>query len=162
EVTIGGRRDGTIEAYHLDIVQDAGAYPAMGAYLPRLTQAMAAGTYAVDRVTSRSRAVVTTTTPAASYRCAGRREATAAIERAVDLCAAEVGLDPAEVRRRNLVPRFDEPHTTATGATYDTGDYPAALERALAAAGYDELRAEQARRRAAGDPIALGLGVPTH
>src|SRR5690606_15581458 len=72
EVTIGGRRDGTIEAYHLDIVQDAGAYPAMGAYLPRLTQAMAAGTYAVDRVTSRSRVVVTTTTPVASYRGAGR------------------------------------------------------------------------------------------
>ncbi|HLT69596.1 MAG TPA: molybdopterin cofactor-binding domain-containing protein, partial [Acidimicrobiales bacterium] len=84
EVTIGGRRDGTIEAYHLDIVQDAGAYPAMGAYLPRLTQAMAAGTYAVDRVTSRSRVVVTTTTPVASYRGAGRPEATAAIERAVD------------------------------------------------------------------------------
>jgi carbon-monoxide dehydrogenase large subunit len=162
EVTIGGRRDGTIEAYHLDIVQDAGAYPAMGAYLPRLTQAMAAGTYAVDRVTSRSRVVVTTTTPVASYRGAGRPEATAAIERAVDLFAAEVGLDPAEVRRRNLVPRFDEPHTTATGATYDTGDYPAALERALAAAGYDELRAEQARRRAAGDPIALGIGVSTY
>ena len=66
------------------------------------------------------------------------------------------------MRRRNLVPRFDEPHTTATGATYDTGDYPAALERALAAAGYDELRAEQARRRAAGDPIALGIGVSTY
>ncbi|HLT69780.1 MAG TPA: molybdopterin cofactor-binding domain-containing protein, partial [Acidimicrobiales bacterium] len=124
--------------------------------------AMAAGTYAVDRVTSRSRVVVTTTTPVASYRGAGRPEATAAIERAVDLFAAEVGLDPAEVRRRNLVPRFDEPHTTATGATYDTGDYPAALERALAAAGYDELRAEQARRRAAGDPIALGIGVSTY
>ena len=162
EVTIGGRRDGTIEAYHLDIVQDAGAYPAMGAYLPRLTQAMAAGTYAVDRVTSRSRVVVTTTTPVASYRGAGRPEATAAIERAVDLFAAEVGLDPAEVRRRNLVPRFDEPHTTAAGATYDTGDYPAALERALAAAGYEELRAEQARRREAGDPIALGIGVSTY
>ncbi len=159
EVTIGGRRDGTIEAYHLDIVQDAGAYPSMGAFLPRLTRAMAAGTYAVPVVTSSARVALTTTTPVASYRGAGRPEATAAIERAVDLFAAEVGLDPADVRRRNLLPAFAEAHTTPAGATYDCGDYPAALERVLAAAGYDDLRAEQARRRRAGDHRVLGIGV---
>ena len=159
DVTIGGRRDGTIEAYHLDIVQDAGAYPSMGAFLPRLTRMMAAGTYAIPTVTSHARVVLTTTTPVGSYRGAGRPEATAALERAVDLFAAEVGLDPAEVRRRNLVPAFAEAHTTPAGATYDCGDYPAALERALAAAGYDDLRAEQARRRAAGDSRVLGVGV---
>ena len=162
DVAIGGRRDGTIEAYRLSIVQDAGAYPGMGAYLPMMTRSMAAGTYAIPVVESDARVVVTTTAPVGAYRGAGRPEATAAIERAVDLFAAEVGMDPADVRRRNLLPRFDEPLTTPTGETYDCGDYPAALERALVAAGYDELRAEQRRRRRQGDPIALGIGVAVY
>ncbi len=161
-IAIGGRRDGTIEAYELGIVQDAGAYPAMGTYLPDLTRLMAAGTYAIPRVEAHARSVVTTTTTTSAYRGAGRPEATSAIERAIDLFAAEAGLDPADVRRRNLVPRFDEPHTTPTGATYDCGDFPAALERALAAAGYDELRAEQRRRRDLGDAVVLGIGVATY
>jgi carbon-monoxide dehydrogenase large subunit len=159
EITIGGRGDGTIEAYHLDVVQDAGAYPSMAAFLPYLTRAMAAGTYAIPTVTSRARVALTTTTPVGSYRGAGRPEATAAIERAVDLFAAEVGLDPVEVRRRNLLPAFSEARTTAAGTTYDCGDYPGALDRVLAAAGYDDLRAEQARRRAAGETRVLGIGV---
>jgi carbon-monoxide dehydrogenase large subunit len=162
DVAIGGRRDGTIEAYRLSIVQDAGAYPTMGAYLPMMTRSMAAGTYAIPVVEADARVVVTTTPPIGAYRGAGRPEATAAIERAVDLFAAEVGMDPAEVRRRNLLPRFDEPVTTPTGETYDCGDYPAALERALVAAGYDELRAEQRRRRRRGDHIALGIGVAAY
>ena len=162
DVAIGGRRDGTIEAYRLSIVQDVGAYPNMGVYLPMMTRSMAAGTYAIPVVAVDARAVVTTTPPTAAYRGAGRPEATAAVERAVDLFAAEVGLDPADVRRRNLLPRFDEPHTTPTGETYDCGDYPAALERVLAAAGYDDLRAEQRRRREAGDTMALGIGVATY
>jgi aerobic carbon-monoxide dehydrogenase large subunit len=159
EVVIGGRGDGTIEAYHLDVVQDAGAYPSMAAFLPYLTRAMAAGTYAIPRVTSHARVALTTTTPVGSYRGAGRPEATAAIERAVDLFAAEVGLDPVEVRRRNLLPPFSEARTTAAGTTYDCGDYPGALDRVLAAAGYDDLRAEQARRRAGGETRVLGIGV---
>src|SRR5262245_3592866 len=110
-----------------------------------MTRSIAAGTYPIPLVEADARVVVTTTPPIGAYRGAGRPEATAAIERAVDLFAAEVGLDPAEVRRRNLLPRFDEPLTTPTGETYDCGDYPAALERALEAAGYDELRAEQRR-----------------
>jgi aerobic carbon-monoxide dehydrogenase large subunit len=162
DVAIGGRRDGVIEAYRLSIVQDAGAYPGMGAYLPMMTRAMAAGSYAIPVVQAHARVVVTTTPPVGAYRGAGRPEATAAIERAVDLFAAEVGMDPAEVRRRNLVPPFDEPLTTPTGETYDSGDYPTALERALTAAGYEELRAEQQRRRRRADPIALGIGVATY
>lgn len=162
DVTIGGRPDGTVEAFHLGIVQDAGAYPSMGAFLPRLTRSMAAGTYAIPTVTSDARVVVTPTTPVGSYRGAGRPEATAAIERAIDLFAAQAGLDPAEVRRRNLVPRFDEPLVTATGATYDCGDFPAAFDRVLAAAGYDDLRAEQRRRREAGDHRVLGIGLATY
>src|SRR4029453_8395056 len=92
----------------------------------------------------------------------GRPGAPAAIERAIDMFAAEVQMDPAEVRRRNLLPRFDEPHTTPTGQTYDCGDYPAALERVLAAAGHDELRAEQRRRRQRADARVLGIGVATY
>ncbi|MGH9250564.1 MAG: xanthine dehydrogenase family protein molybdopterin-binding subunit, partial [Acidimicrobiales bacterium] len=162
DVAIGGRRDGTIEAYRLSIVQDAGAYPSMGAYLPMLTRSMAAGTYGIPAVEADARVVVTTTPPVGAYRGAGRPEATAAIERAVDLFAGEVAMDPVEVRRRNLVPRFDEPLTTPTGETYDCGDYPAALERVLLAAGYDELRAEQLRRRRQGDTMALGIGVAAY
>ncbi|MGH9289404.1 MAG: xanthine dehydrogenase family protein molybdopterin-binding subunit [Acidimicrobiales bacterium] len=162
DVAIGGRRDGTVEAYRLSIVQDAGAYPGMGVYLPMLTRSMAAGTYAIPVVEADARAVVTTTPPIGAYRGAGRPEATAAIERAIDLFAAEVDMDPAEVRRRNLLPRFDAPRTTPTGATYDCGDYPAALERVLAAAGYDGLRAEQRRRRQQGDTLVLGIGVATY
>jgi aerobic carbon-monoxide dehydrogenase large subunit len=162
DVAIGGRRDGTVEAYRLSIVQDAGAYPTAGAYLPMLTRSMAAGTYAIPVVEADARVVVTTTPPVGPYRGAGRPEAAAAIERAIDMFAAEVQMDPAEVRRRNLLPRFDEPHTTPTGQTYDCGDYPAALERVLAAAGHDELRAEQRRRRQRADARVLGIGVATY
>ncbi|HWH35738.1 MAG TPA: xanthine dehydrogenase family protein molybdopterin-binding subunit [Acidimicrobiales bacterium] len=159
EVAIGGRRDGRVLAYRLDVVQDAGAYPRDGAILPELTAAMAPGVYGIDRVAVRARSVVTTTMSTTSYRGAGRPEATAAVERAMDRFAAEVGLDPAEARRRNLVTAADFPHTTAVGTTYDTGDYAGALDRVLAAAGYDELRAEQARRRRAGEELALGIGL---
>ncbi|MBV9205423.1 MAG: xanthine dehydrogenase family protein molybdopterin-binding subunit [Actinobacteria bacterium] len=158
-VTIGGSRDGKVAAYRLQILQDAGAYPRFGAFLPYLTIMMAPGPYAIPRAEAVATSVVTNTTPVGAYRGAGRPEATAAIERAMDLFAAEIGLDPAEVRRRNLLPPFTEPHTTAFGAVYDSGDYAAALEAALAAAGYANLRAEQARRRASGDVVQLGIGL---
>jgi carbon-monoxide dehydrogenase large subunit len=161
-VTLGGRRDGTLLAYRLDVLQDCGAYTRFGAFLPMLTTMMAPGVYALDRVEVRARSVVTNTTPIGAYRGAGRPEATAAIERAVDLFAAEIGMDPADVRRRNLRPPFTEPLTTPTGATYDSGDYPAALERVLQAAGYAELRREQAARRERGDVVQLGIGLSTY
>jgi len=158
-VRIGGRRDGTIVAYRLEVLQDAGAYPALGAQLPWMTRMMLTGCYAIDEAEFSSRSVVITTAPLVAYRGAGRPEAAAAIERAVDRFATEVGVDPAEVRRRNLLGPEAFPHTTGTGATYDVGDYPGALARVLDAAGYDELRAEQRRRRDAGDPVVLGLGL---
>jgi carbon-monoxide dehydrogenase large subunit len=158
-VTIGGGRDGTVRAYRLEIVQDAGAYPRFGAFLPALTILMAPGPYAFPRAEAVARSVVTSTTPVGAYRGAGRPEATAAVERAMDLFAAEIGADPAQVRLKNLLPRFTEPHQTAFGALYDNGDYPAALHAALDAAGYGELRAEQARRRERGDAVQLGIGV---
>lgn len=158
-ITIGGRRDGTVLAYRLEILQDCGAYPKFGAFLPSLTMMMAPGPYAIGRAEAAAVSVVTNTTPVGAYRGAGRPEATAAIERAIDLFAAEVGLDPADVRRKNLLPAFSEPHTTAFGAVYDSGDYTAALDRALETAGYPELRQEQARRRASGDLVQLGIGL---
>jgi carbon-monoxide dehydrogenase large subunit len=161
DVTIGGTRDGRILAYRLSIVADAGAYP-RAAYLPTLTRLMASGAYLIPRVECDFKFVVTSTTPIDAYRGAGRPEATGAIERAVDLFAAEIGMDPAEVRRLNLVPPDRFPYTTPTGATYDTGGYESALDKVLAAAGYAGLRAEQAARRARGDVRQLGLGLSAY
>jgi carbon-monoxide dehydrogenase large subunit len=158
-VTIGGRRDGTVTAYRLEILQDCGAYPKLGAILPSLTILMAPGPYAIPRAEAAATSVVTNTTPVGAYRGAGRPEATAAVERAIDLFAAEAGLDPADVRRKNLLPAFSEPHTTSFGAVYDSGDYRAALEKALEAADYPGLRKEQMRRRAAGEAVQLGIGL---
>ena len=158
-VTIGGSRDGKVAAYRLEILQDSGAYLRFGAFLPFLTILMAPGPYAIPRAEAVAKSVVTNTTPVGAYRGAGRPEATAAVERAIDLFAAEIGRDPAEVRRKNLLPKFTEPHTTAFGAVYDSGDYAVALKVALAAAGYEDLRAEQAKRRADGDVVQLGIGL---
>jgi aerobic carbon-monoxide dehydrogenase large subunit len=161
-VTIGGSKDGKVQAYRLEIMQDAGAYPRIGAVLPFLTILMTPGPYAIDRAEAVAKTVVTTTTPLGAYRGAGRPEATAAIERAMDLFATEIGMDPAEVRRRNLLPPFTEPHQTAFGALYDSGDYVTGLDKALAAADYDGLRKEQAQRRERGDVIQLGIGLASY
>ncbi|TVT53052.1 xanthine dehydrogenase family protein molybdopterin-binding subunit [Amycolatopsis rhizosphaerae] len=160
-ITLGGRRDGTIEVVRLEVVQDAGAYP-RATFLPTLTELMASGVYHFPKVEAASRAVVTTTTPIAAYRGAGRPEATAAIERGIDLFAAETGLDPAEVRRINFIRPEEFPYRTPTGANYDSGQYEQALNKVLEAAGYDELRAEQRRRREAGEKVALGLGIASY
>jgi carbon-monoxide dehydrogenase large subunit len=160
DIEIGGTRDGKVLAYRLTVLQDAGAAPNMGAILPTaMTKPMAAGVYAIPKIEFKARAVLTNTCPTVAYRGAGRPEATAAVERAMDLFAAEIGMDPVEVRRINLIPPFAEPYTTSAGSTYDNGDYAGCLDAALAAAGYEELRAEQAQRRANGDTMQLGIGV---
>ena len=112
---------------------------------PMMTMRMATGVYDIANVASTGVSVVTNAVSTTAYRGAGRPEAAVAIERMVDRFAAEIGMDPAEVRRRNFVPRFMDRYTTGVGTVYDVGDYPEALERVLAAADYDELRAEQAR-----------------
>ena len=162
EITIGGSRDGKVAAYRLRVLQDAGAYPALGAFLPALTGLCSSGTYAIPRIEVTTQSLVTNTTPIVAYRGAGRPEAIQAIERAMDVFAAELELDPAEVRRRNLIPADAFPYETATGATYDSGDYPRALELVLERAGYGELREEQRRRREQGDSRRLGIGVSTY
>jgi aerobic carbon-monoxide dehydrogenase large subunit len=161
-VEIGGTRDGRVLAYRLNVVQDTGAYPRMAAILPFMTLTMLTGTYDIPRAECVARSVVTNTVPMVAYRGAGRPEAAAAIERAMDLFAAELGLDPIDVRRQNLVAADRFPFTTATGTTYDSGRYEAALDAVLAAAGYDELRSEQQRRRADGDTTVLGIGVSVY
>jgi len=120
---------------------------------------MAQGTYVIPKVEFNSRSVTTNTTPTVAYRGAGRPEATAAIERAMDLFAAEIGMDPAEVRRKNLIPSDAFPFTGATDTTYDVGDYERALDLVLEASDYASLREEQARRRAEGEPVQLGIGL---
>jgi aerobic carbon-monoxide dehydrogenase large subunit len=160
-VRIGARRDGTITGMAVDLVADMGAYP-LAAYLPTTTGEMLAGVYRTPKIAYRGRSVVTNGTPVGAYRGAGRPEAAACVERAVDLVAAELGMDPVEVRRRNLIPHEAFPYTTAVGTTYDSGDYTASLDRALDLAGYEELRKEQAARRARGDRSLLGIGVSTY
>jgi CO/xanthine dehydrogenase Mo-binding subunit len=161
-VELGGRSDGRVLAYRLHVVADGGAYPTTGAWLPYLTRLMAPGVYDIAAVEVQTTSVATNTNCTVAYRGAGRPEATAAIERAMDLFARAVELDPAEVRRRNFIAADRFPHTTPTGATYDCGDYERALDLVLEAAGYAELRAEQARRRADGDERLLGIGVSSY
>jgi carbon-monoxide dehydrogenase large subunit len=162
DVEIGGTRDGKVLAYRLTVLQDAGAYPRYGTILPTMTMHMLTGTYAIPQAIFRSRSVVTNTVPVGAYRGAGRPEAAAAIERMMDLFAAEVGMDPAEVRRRNLISPDAFPYTTVVGTTYDSGQYERALDLVLDHAGYKELRADQEQRRQAGDRKALGIGLSVY
>ena len=161
---LGGTRAGRITHYELDVVQDAGAYPMIGAFLPTYTRKVFTGCYRIANASISGRSYVTNTAPVTAYRGAGRPEAIFAIERAVDLYAAKTGLDPAEVRRLNFVAPEHFPYTNSAGSTYDSGDFGAALDRALAAARYGELRAEQARRRASADrdPVLLGIGIASY
>ena len=162
-ITIGGNRDGQVLAYRLEAIQDSGAFVDVGAVLaPACTRPMSSGVYAIPKIECRTKSVVTNTTPIVAYRGAGRPEATAAIERAMDMFAAEIGIDAAEVRRRNLIGKFMQPHTTAIGQEYDVGDYEGALDLVLAAANYADLRKEQATRRARGDRNQLGIGVSVY
>ncbi len=160
-VELGARRDGTLVGLRADILADMGAYP-IGAFMPGTTQEMLCGVYRIPRVASSGRSVVTNTTPVAPYRGAGRPEATALIERAMDMLATELDMDPVELRRKNFIPPDEFPHTTVTGVTYDSGDYEKSLDEALRLVGYDAIRVEQAARRARGDELCLGVGVATY
>ena len=162
DVELGARRDGRVTGLRAMVVQDVGAYPGEGATLPPLTGLMASGPYEIPRIDFHASAVMTNTTPVGAYRGAGRPEATWFLERSMDMLAAELGLDPVEVRRRNLISPDAFPYTTPTDATYDSGRYEAALEKALALAGYEDLREEQAARREREDPVQLGIGVSVY
>ena len=159
---IGGTRDGVIEAYRLTAIQDAGAYPRIGATLPYWTRTVVPGPYDIGRVGFSCKSVLTNTTPVVAYRGAGRPEATAAVERAIDLFAAAVHMDPIEVRRVNLIAADQFPYENAMGSIYDSGDYRRALDLAAATVEYGDLRAEQRRRRDAGSEHQMGIGISTY
>jgi len=162
-VTIGGTKAGKVTDYQMHVLQDSGAWVDVGAILaPFMTRPMASGVYDIPNIEVRTTSIATNTTPVVAYRGAGRPEATAAIERAMDMFAAEIGKDPAEVRRINLIPKFLEPHATSIGQIYDVGDYEESLNRVLAAADYASLRKDQAARRARGDVKQLGIGVSVY
>lgn len=154
-----GDRDGRIRRARIRILGDIGAYPS-GVLVPLLSQYVATGLYDLEQVEIDTTVVVTNRAPVAPYRGAGRPEAALAIERAVDAFARAGGLDPAEVRFRNLIPPEALPYRTVTGALYDSGDYPAALRRALELADAEGVRREQARRRREGGrPLGIGIGA---
>lgn len=158
-VELGCRADGTFTGLRVRLVGDAGAYPGLGAFLPAGTRRMSNGTYAFPAIQFDVAVAATNTTPTGAYRGAGRPEATALLERAVDHAALTLGIDPIEIRRRNLLADDVFPFDTLTGVTYDSGAYSTPLDEVARLAGYDELRAEQARRRAADDRTLLGIGV---
>lgn len=161
-VRLGGSADGTFTHYQLDIVAEAGAYPEASVFLPFFTQIMATGVYNFANAACGWLTVATNMPPLAAFRGAGRPEATATLERAVDLFAAEAGIDPAELRRKNFVRNDQFPFTSPMGQVYDSGDYVAALDTVLDNAGYTDLRAEQQRRIDAGATTLMGIGIASY
>src|SRR5438445_463990 len=161
DVALGATREGKLVGLDLEIVADCGADAGIGAALPGYTMLLSSGCYDIPKIRVRTRTALTNTTIVSAYRGAGRPEAIAMIERAMDMLAAELGLDPAELRRRNFI-RDGFPFTTAAGATYDSGDYSRAPDRALDALRYAELPREQKARRERGDRALLGVGISSY
>jgi carbon-monoxide dehydrogenase large subunit len=151
-VEAGVREDGTVVALRVHVIGDAGAY-ANRAFTAMVSRMMASGPYRIPKIDVRVTIVVTNCTPTGPYRGAGRPEAAAMLERTMDTIARELGIDPAEVRRRNFIPPDAFPYETPTKATYDSGEYAKALDEALETAGYEDLRREQE----AGRPIGIGI-----
>ena len=161
-VELGCRRDGTFTGLRVRLVGDGGAYPGLGAFLPAGTRRMSNGTYRFPAIQFDVAVAATNTTPTGAYRGAGRPEATALLERAVDQAALELGIDPIVLREKNLLADDVFPFTTLTGVTYDSGQYGTPLREVARLAGYDDLRAEQTARRARGDRQLLGIGVAAY
>jgi carbon-monoxide dehydrogenase large subunit len=160
-IKIGGDHDGTIKAWEVHVLGDCGAYPIAGPALARNACMVLPGPFRVDRHRWSFTTVVTNTTPTVAYRGAGRPEGGAHIDRAADLFAAEIGMDPLELRRKNLLRADELPYTNVTGLFYDSGDYHEALELMVTDVGYDGIRAQQADRRASGAVKQLGIGLST-
>ena len=158
---ITGNRDGTITGLQGTVYANMGAYlstfaPAIPTYLFGL---MLVGPYTIPNIRCKVIGVFTHTTPVDAYRGAGRPEATYVVERMLDLFAAEIGMDPVEVRRKNLIPAFSDGYEVATGVSYDSGNYEAALDMALGMIGYDDFRKEQAEARKQGRYLGVGLST---
>ena len=163
DITIAARRDGTVTGLKVELLADMGAYlrlvspgiPILGAFMYNSIYKIPAYHFACTNV-------FTTKTPTDAYRGAGRPEATFAIERIMDELAAELGIEPLELRERNWIKHNEFPYTTVSTLTYDSGNYEAATARAKELFDYDGLRAEQRRRQEADDPVQLGIGISTY
>ena len=161
EIELAATADGKITGIRATVWAGMGAYLSTAAPgIPTILHGlMLSGVYDIPAIHEDVYGIYTNTTPVEAYRGAGRPEATFMLERLVDLLAAKIGADPAEIRRRNFIPKFDDGHDVVTGLTYDSGDYAGALGKLLDEAGYDQLRADQAAARENGRYIGLGLST---
>lgn len=159
-VQVAARNDGRILGVRYDVYADLGAYmQLMTPAIPTATGMMLSGAYKIPAISMTCTGVFTNKMATDAYRGAGRPEAAFVIERALDLVARELRLDPSEVRRKNFVRQEDFPYTTATGLVYDSGDYDASLTRALEIVDYPQLRAEQKAARTQGRFLGIGLST---
>ncbi|MBA2280253.1 MAG: molybdopterin-dependent oxidoreductase [Actinomycetota bacterium] len=163
DIELAADADGKVSAVRVRLLADMGAYlqlvtpgiPLLGAFLYH-------GVYDIPNYDFSCTSVFTNLTPTDAYRGAGRPEATYAIERAMDTLAAQIGIGPDEIRRRNYIKADQFPYDSPAGLVFDSGDYEVNLDAALELAGYEDLRNEQKRRRDAGDPTQLGIGLVTY
>jgi carbon-monoxide dehydrogenase large subunit len=161
-LTLAAEKDGTVTGFKVDLLADLGSYVALiGGGVPVLGAFMYNAIYKFPAYQFGVQTVLTNKTWTDAYRGAGRPEATYAIERMMDELATEVGVDPLEIREKNWIKHEEFPFTTVAGLEYDTGNYEEATRMAKANFGYDDLRAEQKRRRESGDSVQLGIGVST-
>ena len=158
DVAIGATADGKVVGLEVSTVADAGAYAGLAPPQLVFTGMLLPSVYDIPNVRFQGRAALTNTAVLSAYRGAGRPEAIQVIERAMDMLAMELKVDPADLRRRNLI-AGEFPHVTPTGLSYDSGDYARALDLALKEAGYGEVRRDQAARRESGDRLQLGIGI---
>jgi carbon-monoxide dehydrogenase large subunit len=159
-VDLAAKRDGTVLGLKMRLIADIGAYNMLlTAAIPTLTMMMANATYNIPAIRTTLTEVFTNKTPTDAYRGAGRPEATYFVERAMDMLARELKIDPAELRRKNFIQPNQFPFATQMGATYDSGDYEKALNVALKTAGWDRLKAERDAARAQGRLVGLGLAM---
>ncbi|GAA0253941.1 xanthine dehydrogenase family protein molybdopterin-binding subunit [Cryptosporangium japonicum] len=162
KLTLAATADGTVTGLKVELLADLGSYVALvGGGVPVLGAFMFNAIYKIPAYHFACQTVLTNKTWTDAYRGAGRPEATFGIERIMDELAAEVGVDPLAIREKNWITHEEFPFTTVAGLTYDSGNYEAATARAKEMFGYDELRAEQAKRRESNDPVQLGIGIST-
>ena len=159
QVEMAAMRDGTITALRAEVWANLGAYLSTASTgVPTILHGlMLSGAYRIPNIHEDVYGVFTNTTPTDAYRGAGRPEATFLVERMVDLVANKLNMDPAELRRKNFIPPFTDGYTVATGLIYDSGNYAAALDKALAMADYPALRKQQAEQRAQGRYLGIGF-----
>ncbi len=163
KITLSADADGTVTGLKVDLITNMGAYLGLvTSAIPLLGAFMFNGIYKFGSYRFTTTNVFTNQAWTDAYRGAGRPEATYAIERVMDELAAELGMDPMEVRRKNWIKHDEFPFNTVSGLTYDTGNYEAATDKAVELFGYEALRAEQAKRRADNDPVQLGIGISTY